>query len=151
MLPNVHCVFFTRMDGKVFVCLWGKERERARAKEYECVFIPASFTLVCRQGQPDTCQCNEASGVWVPTGVVQDVCVWAMISYKWQMSVLVGKAVYVPVRLRSSPNTSAAQRMLSPPSSPVFSGCVTFTGRGHCPPRASLGYLFLHVCVFVSI
>lgn len=37
--------------------------ESKGAKEYECEFIYASFTLVCLQGQPDTCQCNEASAI----------------------------------------------------------------------------------------
>lgn len=42
----------------------GHEIERAREqKEYEWQFISASFTLVSLQGQQDTWQCDEASGV----------------------------------------------------------------------------------------
>lgn len=68
VIPYAH-FFLTLMDAEemsVFMC----RKVKGRTKEYERKFISATFTLLCLQGQPDTCQCNEASGVWEHTGVV---------------------------------------------------------------------------------
>lgn len=46
------------------------------AEEYECESTPASFTLICLQGQPDTCQCSDACGIRVHAGVMWD---WTML------------------------------------------------------------------------
>ncbi len=76
VLPDVHSLL-TIMDGdEVCACMWV---ESGREKIYECEFISAPFTLVCLQGQPDTCQCNEASGVWVYAGVVLGGCDWTLV------------------------------------------------------------------------
>lgn len=49
------------------------------AEEYECESTPASFTLICLQGQPDTCQCSDACGMRVCTGVMWD---WTLLLSK---------------------------------------------------------------------
>lgn len=75
------------------VCMWVREQNKMNE------FLSASFTLVCLQGQPDTCQCNEASGVWVHAGVVLGV--WVPEHWYYPNECSGGEGSwYVCVRLR---------------------------------------------------
>lgn len=65
VLPDVHFLSTIMDDDQV--CVYVCERDQMSMN------TSLSFTLVCLQGQPDTCQCNEASGVWEHAGVVSGV------------------------------------------------------------------------------